>query len=146
MAVKFVRFNHIAINQPVGELEKSRQFYGGVLGLKEITPPKIVGEFSGFDFLWFELPSCWIHLRFVLPSLSEMKSKFIQLKDEDKPHFGVEVEDIKQVRKEMEANNVYIFEAPVLEDRDRFLITDPFGNVIELIEMHCNQKNYINRL
>lgn len=121
MVIKFVRLNHVAINMPRGEVQRVREFYRDKLNLKEVSPPKLEKP-DVFDFIWFEMGNFLVHFRFVLPPLSEKKPESMIMKDEDKAHFAIEVENIQEVRKEMKARGVYIFETIPLEDRDRFMI------------------------
>ncbi len=139
MVIKFKRLNHVAVNMPQGEVEKVREFYRDVLQLKEVAPPKLDHP-DIFEFIWFEMADFLLHFRFVLPPLSQKKPESMLMNDSDKAHFAVEVENIHDVRKEIESRGGEIFETIPLVDRDRFMMTDLYGNAMEIIEMHCDQK------
>ena len=49
MAIKFTRLNHITINVPPGEHEKVRNFYGKILGLKEV--PRAGNLYEVYDLI-----------------------------------------------------------------------------------------------
>ncbi len=126
MAIEFVRLNHITINVPPGEHEKVRWFYGDVLDLEEISYPK---DLKGtYDLIWYKLLDFVIHIDFSPPFFKPAESR----------HPGLEVKNIHAVRKEFEKKGADIREAVLMSDRDRFYIVDPFGNYIEIIELHKN--------
>lgn len=139
MIIKFGRLNHVAVNMPKGELQKVREFYRDKMGLKEISAPKLAKP-DIFEFIWFEIGDFIVHFRFVLAPLSEKLPESMSMNDSDKAHFAIEVEDIHEVRKEMEKRGIYIFETIPLNDRDRFMIKDPYGNAMEIIELHIKKK------
>jgi catechol 2,3-dioxygenase-like lactoylglutathione lyase family enzyme len=136
MAITFRRLNHCAIGAPSGGQDKVRQFYGKVLGLKEVAlPPTLTAV---YEIVWFELLDFLLHIEFshnfVQPK-TWMENGVIMLGR----HVALEVKDIKAVRKTIVDSGAVIHEAVALPDRDRFYCEDPFGNVIELIEFHKDQ-------
>lgn len=140
MPMKVRCFDHVAVNLPQGEVENARTFYGKILGLKEIAPPALKEE-EIFDFIWFKIGDAFLHLRFILPPVSEKKKMYaIEFSDEDLAHFALQVENIPALRAELTAKKVPVFDTPILVDRDRFRIKDPYGNAIELLELHAHRK------
>ena len=55
-AFRFTHIDHCSVL--ITDVEKSRQFYGGTLGLTEIAPPK---EFD-FVAVWYDLGGTYLHL------------------------------------------------------------------------------------
>lgn len=131
MSVKIKRLHHLTINAPTGEQEKVRWFYGEMLGLKEIPPPKKLQNI--YEIVWYELLDILIHIEFT--------KNYIKPREDDENgailpgrHFALEVENLTKIREKFEKHQVIIREAVTLPDRDRFYVVDPFGNFIELIE------------
>ena len=48
MKINFTKINHVQICIPNGEEEKGREFYCGILGLREIERPKSLHKMGGF--------------------------------------------------------------------------------------------------
>ena len=123
MKIAYRRVNHITVAVPSGEHEKVRAFYGGILGLKEVTPPGAVDK--AYDILWFEWLDVLLHIDFTPPWFKPAENR----------HLAVEVEDIGLVRDCLEKQGAEIREAVVIPDRVRFYVLDPFGNYFEFLEM-----------
>jgi catechol 2,3-dioxygenase-like lactoylglutathione lyase family enzyme len=123
MNIEYRRLNHVTLAVPAGEHEKVRAFYGGVLGLNEVTPP---GSVSGaYDILWFQWLDILLHIDFTPPWFRPAENR----------HIAVEVKNIRAVRNYLETRGAEIREAVVIPDRERFYVLDPFGNYFEFIEM-----------
>jgi len=98
----------------------ARDFYVGVLGLKEIPKPKT------FDFvaLWFDVGN----------------GQTLHLLQKPRPdtrsprHFAFVVPDAKAARDHFRAHGVSIAETGPIPHCDRFFVHDPDGNRIELIQ------------
>lgn len=139
MALKIRCFDHVAVNLPQEEVENAKAFYGELLGLQLVAPPALK-EKDVFEFIWFKIGDAYLHLRFILPPLSQPQHTGIELSDEDKAHYALQVEDVHALRKELISKGIEVFDTPTLADRDRFRIKDPYGNAIELLELHVHQR------
>lgn len=130
MDYAYKRLNHVTINvsNEHGSHEKVRWFYGDVLGLKEV--PRAGGLDQVYDLIWFELLDLLIHVDFSPPFVKTAESR----------HFALEVSNIANYRKYLEGKGADIREAVIIPDRDRFYVVDPFGNYIEILELHSDQK------
>ena len=120
MKINFNRLNHVQVCIPRGTESEAREFYGGLLGLREIEKPKALRENGG---LWFEVADIQLHVGVedvVAPS---------------KRHPAFEVEDAVGIRKFLDENGVRTRDEPSLPGIRRFSFYDPFGNRIELMEM-----------
>lgn len=120
MSVNITRLNHIQICIPRGAEGEARDFYGRVLGLKEVEKPEALKPSGG---LWFEVAGIQLHVGVedaVAPS---------------KRHPAFEVEDIAGVKKYLEENGVRTRDETPVPGVARFSFFDPFGNRVELMEM-----------
>jgi len=102
----------------ITNVERSRQFYGGVLGLREIARPKT------FDFVvvWYDLGNQHLHL-LLKPQPDTVSPR----------HFALRVADAKAAREHFHKHAVRFHETVAIPGADRFFIADPDGNRIEII-------------
>jgi len=124
MNITYRRLNHVTIAAPAGEHAKVREFYGGVLGLKEIERPEALG--GVYDLIWFEWLNFTLHIDLSPPWREPAENR----------HLAVEVKDIGAVRNRLRAQGLEIREAVVIPDRERFYLIDPFGNYFEFMEFN----------
>ena len=103
----------------ITDVERSRRFYRDVLGLKEIHKPRT------FDFVvvWFDLGNQHIHL------LLKDKADSISPR-----HFALRVTDAAAARKYFREHGIETQETTLIPGADRFFISDPDGNRIEIIQ------------
>ncbi len=117
-AIRFNAIDHCSVL--ITDLAKARAFYVGGLGLKEIPKPET------FDFvaLWFDLgDGQTLHL--------------LQKPEPDTRsprHFALRIPDAKAAREHFRAHGVAIQETGPILHCDRFFVSDPDGNRIELIQ------------
>jgi catechol 2,3-dioxygenase-like lactoylglutathione lyase family enzyme len=125
--------NHAALL--VSDVEASRQFYGGVLGMEEVRRP------SNFDFpgAWFRKGTAELHLigepepgrvRQVQPGYApeEVAAGY-------GAHLGFEVDDLDEACREVEARGAEISGAPRPRGDGvvQMYLTDPDGYIVELM-------------
>lgn len=116
-------FHHVSIT--VTDLEKSKHFYGNVLGLKEIARPNF--QFEG---AWYEIGQQQIHLIVHEKAKTFRNSELIDTKDS---HIAFRVKDYDQTLKILKENNV-----PHKENHGtrsglvQIFCTDPDYHLIEL--------------
>jgi catechol 2,3-dioxygenase-like lactoylglutathione lyase family enzyme len=103
----------------ITDVERSRRFYGDLLGLKEIRKPRT------FDFVvvWFDLGSQHLHL--LLKERPDTVSP---------RHFALRVADAATARAYFHDQAVAVQETTPIPGADRFFIFDPDGNRIEVIQ------------
>ncbi|MGO9267747.1 MAG: VOC family protein [Candidatus Binataceae bacterium] len=128
---KAFKFNHVAVN--VTDVDKSREFYEKVIGLKKLPRPKIniPGE-------WYGLGESAIHL-----IGGERRKDGI---DPTGPHMAIQVDDIDRTKASLEEMGVKYLDAAVMmakmnltPEQQKMVgrqvwVKDPDGNVIELQE------------
>jgi glyoxylase I family protein len=111
------QIDHVSVI--ITDVERSRRFYGGLLGLKEIPRP------STFDFvvIWYDLGNMHIHL------LLKEQADTISPR-----HFALRVADAKGAREHFRQHGIETSETTLIPGADRFFIRDPDGNRIEIIQ------------
>jgi catechol 2,3-dioxygenase-like lactoylglutathione lyase family enzyme len=103
----------------ITNVERSRRFYGDLLGLQEIHKPRT------FDFVvvWFDLGNQHLHLL--------LKDKPDTLSPR---HFALRVTDAQEARRYFQEHGLATEETTPIPGADRFFIYDPDGNRIEIIQ------------
>ena len=116
--IEIVGVDHVQLSMPPGGEDEARQFYGEILGLREIPKPP---ELAGRGGCWFVGGNAAIH---VAP-----ESDF---RPHAKAHPALVIRDLAAAREALGLADVAIEE----DDSDlpvaRCYIRDPFGNRIEL--------------
>ena len=115
-AIRFTHIDHCSII--VTNVARSRDFYGRVLGLKEIAAPK---EFD-FVAIWYDLGGTYIHL------LQKLQADTISPR-----HFCLHTPDANAARVYFAGLGVPMDETVKIAAADRFFIRDPDGNRIEVL-------------
>ncbi|MEP6902059.1 MAG: VOC family protein [Actinomycetota bacterium] len=116
-----LRVQHTQITIPKGAEDEAREFYCGVLGLKEIPKPEILQTRGGF---WLEVGAFQVHIG------TEDNARRAQ----SNAHVAYEVENLNAWREKLIENNVEILESIPIPFYDRFEFRDPFGNRVEFLE------------
>lgn len=110
---------------PPGGRSEAQRFYTGVMGLREIPTP------SSLDpgrIIWFAVGDDGdeIHLFAEVSAHTGMSGQ----------HLCLVVDDLEEMRQKLEADGVQIGQEPEITNRPRFSFRDPFGNKIEITEIH----------
>jgi catechol 2,3-dioxygenase-like lactoylglutathione lyase family enzyme len=116
-AFQVTQLDHVSVL--ITDVERSRRFYGDLLGLKEIAKPRT------FDFVvvWFDLGNQHLHL--LLKDRPDTVSP---------RHFALRVADARAARRYLQEHGVATEEATPIPGADRFFISDPDRNRIEVIQ------------
>jgi catechol 2,3-dioxygenase-like lactoylglutathione lyase family enzyme len=113
------RLQHVSIARPPQSSGQARAFYGGLLGLEEIPPPRALAP---LDLIWYRLASdTELHILVEDPVGQDRSGR----------HFCLAVDDILAVRERCEAAGVTVVGDVAIPGRPRFFVRDPFGNLIE---------------
>ena len=115
-----VGLNHMQIEAPAGCEAAARAFFGDLLGLPELEKP---ANLQGRGGAWFACGAQQIHIGVVA-----------NFEPRRKGHPALEVHGLEAWRARLAAANVPITEDEPLPGWNRFYITDPWGNRIELLE------------
>ena len=114
----------------VQDLDRSRQFYVGLLGMEEVERPGF-----GFPGLWFQAGETQIHLIAAHEESGPAKI-FVPEKCElsRTRHFAFEVDDADATVQQLHERNVPIVAGPKQrpDGPTQLYINDPDGNLVEL--------------
>ena len=113
---------------PVGEEDKARAFYAGLLGVAEKPKPAELAKRGG---AWFESAQVKIHLG--------VEREFRPAR---KAHPGLLVEGLSELAARLRSAGYEVSEESI-DGRVRAFVNDPFGNRLELIE-HGRRSAHIN--
>jgi catechol 2,3-dioxygenase-like lactoylglutathione lyase family enzyme len=118
--MKILSIDHIQLAIPLGEEEKARAFFVGLLGFHEIPKPATLKP----EGAWFEADSVQLHLG--------VEENFRPAR---KAHPALVVNDLDRfITKIQDAGFEIDTTQPPLNGYKRVHIFDPFGNRIELME------------
>ena len=115
-----IRLHHAQITVPRGQEQAARDFYCGLLSLREVEKPASLQSRGGF---WVGLGDVQIHIG------TEDRVD----RRATKAHLAYQVDDIEAWRERLEAAGVTILESVPIPGYDRFEFRDPFGNRVEFI-------------
>ena len=116
-----MRLSHVNITMPTGGEEMAREFYSGLLGLREIPKPASMRSRGG---VWFDAGGIDVHV-----SAEEVRTG-----PDTYRHFGFDCENIDALRVKLTAAGVATEDGRPAPWR-RFFVRDPFGNRIEIHEV-----------
>jgi catechol 2,3-dioxygenase-like lactoylglutathione lyase family enzyme len=120
-----IRLQHVAATFPPGREGAIRGFYAGVLGLSEMpVPPEVADQ----GWVWFATRDDGIELHFIPDERPPDPTR--------RHHFCLQVEDLAAARSRLAAAGVETREAGSrIVGRERLFCRDPFGNLVELVEI-----------
>ncbi|MEM9942632.1 MAG: VOC family protein [Planctomycetota bacterium] len=125
---KVLGFDHLTII--VEDIQKTREFYVGILGMTEVTRP----EFD-FDGAWFQTGSVQIHV-----TLADANSGLAGwgdrrvVKVSRGHHFAFEVASLEQAFESLKSDGIKIADGPKVrpDGVKQLYIRDPDGHLVEL--------------
>jgi catechol 2,3-dioxygenase-like lactoylglutathione lyase family enzyme len=115
------RIDHIQLAAPVACEAAARDFYGEILGLREIEKP---ASLRGRGGCWFQCGDQQLHIG-VEASFQPAKTA----------HPAFAVADLDGLRESLVARGVQVTDDTSLPDLRRFFAEDPWGNRLEFLEM-----------
>jgi catechol 2,3-dioxygenase-like lactoylglutathione lyase family enzyme len=121
MAPAVTGIDHIQIAAPARCEEAAREFYGAVLGLKEIEKPPTLRARGG---CWFECGDQQLHVG--------VERDFRPAR---KAHPAFLVADFDELRRTLAERQVAVIEDENVPGARRFYAEDPWGNRLEFVEM-----------
>lgn len=117
-----IRAHHMSF--PVSDLERSREFYEGVLGLRQIPRPDF-----GIAGIWYQAGSCQVHLIEVPPGF-DAGTPPTALNPAGR-HAAFAIEDYDSALAHMKAHGLAVLETN--REQGQMWVKDPDGHIIELI-------------
>lgn len=118
--MRIVGIDHVQLAMPVGDEQKARDFYSGLLGIPEVQKPPTLAPRGG---VWFENDGVKIHLG-VDPDFRPAK----------KAHPALLVRGLRDMTQQLRAAGVDVVDDTSIPGTDRVYVSDPFGNRLELVE------------
>jgi len=121
--IKLKSIRHTGV--PVMDVEKAREFYGEVLGFKEIPRPEI----KGIPGIWYEWNGTQVH---IIGQRNEMAAKGLPGVG---THIALQVEDLEEAKKVRTERGIEFREftpPPNIGNAPVLFVRDPDGNVVEL--------------
>jgi catechol 2,3-dioxygenase-like lactoylglutathione lyase family enzyme len=118
---RVAHIDHIQIAAPEGCESAAREFYGSVLGMKEIEKPSVLRARGG---CWFECGSQQLHIG--------VERDF---KPARKAHPAFAVFHLDELRKTLQDRAVTVVDDDNLPGARRFYAEDPWGNRLEFVEL-----------
>ena len=113
--------HHAQITIPKDSEQNAREFYCGVLGLREVPKPD---ELAGRGGFWLEVGDRQVHIG------TEEKIEAASTK----AHVAYLVENLGDWRKVLSAHDIAITDGIQIPGYRRFEFRDPFGNRVEFLE------------
>ena len=120
MKERVTHFDHVQIAAPPGCEKAAREFYGEILGLREIEKPEALRARGG---CWFQCGSQQLHVG--------VEKDFRPAK---KAHPAFVTADLDELRRAFVTRGLKVLEDPNIPDKRRFFTEDPWGNRLEFIE------------
>ena len=117
-----IGLHHAAIGIAAGAEDAAREFYSGLLGLAEVPKPASLADRGG---LWLALGDGVLH---VVTDDAPDRAR-------SRAHLAYEVDDLGAWRARLVAAGVAIDETVPIPGWARFMLRDPFGNRIELVQV-----------
>jgi catechol 2,3-dioxygenase-like lactoylglutathione lyase family enzyme len=118
--VRLTGIDHIQLAIPHGGEAQARNFYGSILGLREVSKPEPLAPRGG----------CW----FVGPGINVHLGVADGFQPASKAHPAFRVRDLAGLRDRLSASGVAGIDDASLPAMRRFYAADPFGNRLEFIE------------
>ena len=116
------RIEHVQLAMPGGEEDAARRFYVRALGMTEVPKPESLAKRGG---CWFESGEVRVHLG--------VQTDFHPA---TKAHPAFVVDDLESLRAGLDAAGFRCKDDKPLDGFHRTYVSDPFGNRIELMEVH----------
>lgn len=118
------RLQHASVPMPPGGADQAREFYGGVLGMREIPKPE---GLAAMTVVWFAANEAGdeVHV-FQDQGLDHNSSE---------QHLCLEVDDIAAFSDRLNEHGYEVRVPETIFNRPRLFVRDPFSNLIELVEI-----------
>lgn len=118
--MKLTGIHHHSVR--VSDMERAVTFYRDIMGLREIGIPSTFAP-AGLRVRWFQIGDQHLHL---MPA---------EHADVPSPrHIALNIEDAQKGRAYFKSKGVPTREDVLIPGADRFIVSDPDGNNIELIQ------------
>ena len=123
MNARVVGIDHVLLSMPRGGEDAAREFYGTVLGLREVPKPAALAAHGGCWFVSDANPATSIHLGVEEPFVPARKA-----------HVALVVPDLDELRDALVGAGADTRDDDADIGVRRFYAFDPFGNRLELVD------------
>ncbi|MDN3448731.1 VOC family protein [Planococcus sp. APC 3906] len=120
MAFNITKIDHVQVAAPKGCEEQARNFYSGILGMKELEKPEPLQARGG---AWFEFPGFQLHVGVEEP-----------FEPAKKAHPAFVVEGFDELKAHLLEKGVAVKDDTSIPGSIRFFAADPFGNRLEFLK------------
>jgi catechol 2,3-dioxygenase-like lactoylglutathione lyase family enzyme len=120
VTARVTRIDHIQLAAPEGCEPAAREFYGALLGMKEIEKPPLLRARGG---CWFQCGDQQVHIG--------VERNFAPAK---KAHPAFAVADLDELRQAFAARGVAVIDDDTFPGTRRFYAEDPWGNRLEFVK------------
>jgi catechol 2,3-dioxygenase-like lactoylglutathione lyase family enzyme len=114
-------FDHVQVAAPAGSEDRARSFYGGLLGLDELSKPEALRDRGG---VWFACGRHQLHVGIAEPFAPATKAH---------PALSVAAADLDRLSVRLADAGCEVHWDDGIPDTRRFFTADPWGNRIELV-------------
>ena len=118
--MELIGLAHVQLAIPVGEEDRAREFFLGLLGLQEVPKPPAMAKRGG---AWFAGPGFQIHI-----------GGEADFRPARKAHPALVVSNLAACRARFEEAGYPTRDADKVPGVERFHVDDPFGNLLEFLE------------
>jgi catechol 2,3-dioxygenase-like lactoylglutathione lyase family enzyme len=122
------RIQHVSVPRPPGSDVVTRAFYGDLIGLEEIVPPR---SLAALDLIWYKLGDSELHLFAEEPSGQDPSGR----------HFCLAVDDVETLRERLEGAGVTVVGTIPIPGRPRYFVRDPHGNLVEICTIEADYRD-----
>lgn len=116
-----IGIDHVQITVPANAVAQARDFYCGLLGLREVEKPAVLQERGGF---WLQVGDRQVHVG-AEDGVERQRTK---------AHVAYAVTDLAGWRTRLADAGIEILDGIPIPGCSRFEFRDPFGNRVEMIE------------
>ena len=122
MSIGIIEVNHVNVTVPATQESAAKNFYGVVLGLRQIPKPEGTRQNVGG---WFELGGMQLHLSIEDGAANETSDR----------HVCYQVSDIAAAAVHFRQAGVEVLDDDArVRGQSRFFVRDPGGNLIEITQ------------
>ena len=118
---QILNIHHAQLSVPTGDEKKARDFYCGLLGLREVAKPDALAGRGGF---WLELGQFQVHI-----GTEEFSGRA-----DTKAHIAYEVTALDGWKDKLAQAGIAVTTGIQIPYYRRFEFRDPFGNRVEFLE------------
>ncbi|MCP3764333.1 VOC family protein [Domibacillus sp. A3M-37] len=121
--IQYEQLHHVGLN--VTDIDRSKEFYGDILGLTELARPPF-----DFEGAWYAVGNQQIHLLVLPESQTIRRDPSLSSRE---GHVALRVKSYQDTLKWLKKHNVNVLEKPTSASGfAQLFVADPDGNLIEL--------------